>query len=184
VPSLDQALTSLVSDGDAERADLVRVRELMASGDPWTRASLLHITGSAIVFHPPSDRVLLRWHERQQNWLQVGGHADPGETDPLAIALREAAEETGLPDLVPWPDATYPHPIQLVIVPVPPGKGEPAHEHADLRYVLATSRPDEIIPESGSAHLRWLTLDEALDFVHEDNLRECLARLAKLRQTR
>ena len=39
-------------------------------------------------------------------WLQVGGHGDPGETDPLAIALREAREETGLTDLVPWPDAT------------------------------------------------------------------------------
>jgi 8-oxo-dGTP pyrophosphatase MutT (NUDIX family) len=37
-------------------------------------------------------------------WLQVGGHGDPGEGDPLAIALREAAEETGLSDLVPWPD--------------------------------------------------------------------------------
>jgi 8-oxo-dGTP pyrophosphatase MutT (NUDIX family) len=184
VPSLDQALTSLLPASDAERADLARVRELMASGDPWTRASLLHVTGSAIVFHPPSDRLLLRWHERQQHWLQVGGHADPGETDPLAIALREADEETGLHDLVPWPDPTAARPIQLVIVPVPPGKGEPAHEHADLRYVLATSRPAEILPESASAQLRWLTLDEAFDLVREDNLRECLARLAELRQTR
>ncbi len=184
MPSLDRALTSLLPMDDAERADLARVRALLASSDPWTRASSLHVTGSAIVFHPPSDRVLLRWHERQQNWLQVGGHADPGETDPLAIALREAGEETGLPDLAPWPDAAQPHPIQLVIVPVPPGKGEPAHEHADLRYVLATRRPDEAIPESPSARLRWLTLDEALDFVREDNLRECLARLAELRQTR
>ncbi|MBV9358809.1 MAG: NUDIX domain-containing protein [Chloroflexi bacterium] len=183
MPSLDQALTSLVPLDDAERTDLARVRALLASSDPWTRASVLHVTGSALVFHPPSDRVLLRWHERQQNWLQVGGHADPGETDPLTIALREAGEETGLPDLVPWPEAAQPRPIQLVIVPVPPGKGEPAHEHADLRYVLATRRPNEVTPESPSARLRWLSLDEALDFVREDNLRECLARLAELRQT-
>jgi 8-oxo-dGTP pyrophosphatase MutT (NUDIX family) len=182
MPSLADALTSLSPASETERTDLARVIELMAQGDPWTRASLLHVTGSAIVFHPKSDRVLLRWHERQQNWLQVGGHADPDETDPLAIALREAGEETGLTDLVPWPDAAEPRPIQLVIVPVPAGKGEPPHEHADLRYVLATGRPDAIIPEAASARLRWLTLDEAVDFVREDNLRDCLARLAALRQ--
>ena len=49
--------------------------------------------------------VLLRWHERQQAWLQVGGHGDPGEVDPFAIALREAEEETGLADLDVWPAA-------------------------------------------------------------------------------
>ena len=48
----------------------------------------------------------------------------------------EAAEETGLEDLVAWPSAEILH---VVAVPVPAGKGEPAHEHADVRYVLATS---------------------------------------------
>jgi 8-oxo-dGTP pyrophosphatase MutT (NUDIX family) len=178
---LDAALSALTPVDAEERRALDRVRALMAGGDPWTRASPLHVTGSALVFHPPSDRVLLRWHERQQNWLQVGGHADPGETDPLAVALREAREETGLVDLAPWPDAAHPRPIQLAIVPVPAGKGEPAHQHADVRYVLATARPDEATAESESARLRWLTLDEALAFVAEDNLRQCLLRLAARR---
>ena len=51
--------------------------------------------------------------------------------------------------------------MHVVIVPVPAGKGEPAHEHADLRYVFATDRPDAVAPESPSARLRWLSLDEA-----------------------
>jgi 8-oxo-dGTP pyrophosphatase MutT (NUDIX family) len=41
--------------------------------------------------------------------LQVGGYGDPGENEPLEIALREAAEETGLSDLVPWPDESLRH---------------------------------------------------------------------------
>jgi len=179
--SLDAALQSLIPGADDEWRAIERVRGLIARGDPWTRSSPLHVTGSAIVFHPPSDRVLLRWHERQQSWLQVGGHADPGETDPLAIALREAREETGLPDLSPWPTAAEPQPIQLVIVPVPAGRGEPAHQHADVRYVLATARPDDTTPETESARLRWLSLAAALSFVTEDNLRVCLARLAAIR---
>jgi 8-oxo-dGTP pyrophosphatase MutT (NUDIX family) len=127
--------------------------------------------------HPPTARVLLRWHQRRQAWLQVGGHGDPGEADPLAIALREAAEETGLPDLAPWPD---PQLRQVVIVDVPAGKGEPAHEHADLRYFMATDIPEAIRAENEHAPLRWLSLAQAREATSEANLRETLARLERL----
>ncbi|HTN80437.1 MAG TPA: NUDIX domain-containing protein, partial [Acidimicrobiales bacterium] len=143
---------------------------------PWDRASPLHATGSAVVLDPVGRRLLLRWHERQQAWLQVGGHADPGEDEPFAVALREAREETGLVDLVPWPDGDRAELVHLVIVPVPEGKGEPAHEHADLRYLLATSTPDAARPESPTAPMQWLTFEEAYALTAEDNLRETLRR--------
>src|SRR5262245_56598319 len=111
------------SEDEAE--DVARLRRLACEEDPWTRASLLHATGSAVIIHPPTRRVLLRWHERMQAWLQVGGHADPGETHPLDIALREAREETGLTDLVAWPDASTPRIVQVAVVPVLAGNGEP-----------------------------------------------------------
>jgi 8-oxo-dGTP pyrophosphatase MutT (NUDIX family) len=123
--------------------------------------------------HPDSGRVLLRWHQRQHAWLQVGGHADPGETDPLAIALREAEEETGLTDLVPWPDAQLRH---VVIVPVPASGREPAHEHADLRFVLATRTPDAARAETPDAPLRWLSPREAREISAEANLQETVSR--------
>jgi 8-oxo-dGTP pyrophosphatase MutT (NUDIX family) len=107
----------------------------------------------------------------------VGGHGDPGETDPLAIVLREAAEETGLTDLAPWPDAEI---RQVVIVDVPPGKGEPAHQHADVRFFMATQTPDAIQPENEHAQLRWLTLRGARDLTSEPNLREAIDRIEPL----
>jgi 8-oxo-dGTP pyrophosphatase MutT (NUDIX family) len=163
--------------GDTEIADIARMRRLAESEpDPWDRSIPVHFTASALVVHPESARVLLRWHQRQQRWLQVGGHADPGERDPLEIALREAREETGLTDLVPWPDAAIKH---VAICAVPPGKGEPAHEHADLRYFLATRDPDSARPETPDAPLRWLTVAEALDLVGGNNVRHTLDRLAK-----
>ena len=165
-------------EGEAETADLPRVWALAkAADDPWRRELPLHVTASALIVHPSSARVLLRWHQRQQAWLQVGGHGDPGESDPLAIALREAAEETGLADLVPWPDSQLRH---LVIVDVPAGKGEPAHEHADLRYFMATQTPEAAEAENNDAPLRWLSLTEANEATSEVNLRETLARLERL----
>jgi 8-oxo-dGTP pyrophosphatase MutT (NUDIX family) len=163
--------------GWRERRDLARIRRLAETEpDPWLRSTPLHLTASALVVHPDSRRTLLRWHLRQQAWLQVGGHADPGERDPVAIAIREAAEETGLTDLAPWPDAAVWH---VVIVPVPAGRGEPAHEHADIRYVLATGSPDAIRSESPDSPLRWLTMAEATQLTSEANLRLSLARLAR-----
>ena len=164
--------------GPAEAADVARVRALAETAqDPWLRSLPLHVTASALIVHPESGRMLLRWHQRQQAWLQVGGHADPGESDPLAIALREAAEETGLADLVPWPDAQ----IRLVvIVPVPAGRGEPAHEHADVRFVLATRAPGSARPENPEAPLRWLSPDAARDATAEANLRDLLSRVQRL----
>ena len=164
--------------GEAEAADLRRIRTLAETGeDPWRRDLPLHVTASALIVHPPTGRVLLRWHQRQQAWLQVGGHGDPGESDALAIALREAGEETGLADLAPWPDG---HLKQAVIVGVPAGKGEPAHEHADLRFFMATGAPEAVRAENEHAPLRWLSLAQAREATSEANLRETLTRLERL----
>jgi 8-oxo-dGTP pyrophosphatase MutT (NUDIX family) len=164
--------------GDAETADLRRIRTLAeAAEDPWRRDLPLHVTASALIVHPPTARVLLRWHERVQAWLQVGGHGDPGESDALAIALREAGEETGLADLAPWPDARLKH---VVIVSVHAGKGEPAHEHADLRFFMATGAPEAVRAENEHAPLRWLSLAQAREANSEANIREALTRLERL----
>lgn len=175
VTAVTQLLSGYRPQGAPEVADVARIRALLDEvDDPWTRAIPLHVTGSALIVHPASRRVLLRWHARQQAWLQVGGHGDPGETDPLAVALREGAEESGLTDLAPWPDKDLVH---AVIVAVPAKGAEPAHEHADLRFTLATDAPDSIRPESPKAPLRWLTFAEAAELTAEPNLRETLCRV-------
>jgi 8-oxo-dGTP pyrophosphatase MutT (NUDIX family) len=102
--------------------------------------------------------------------------------------LREAHEETGLSDLRLISDL-----IHVVVVPVPAalvggpeGQGggriqaEPAHEHADLRYVLATGNPDAARPENPQSPLRWLTFDEARELVGRDVLSETLSRAQSL----
>ena len=177
-PTLAELLDRYQPQGDAETSDLHRIRALTeTTGDPWRRDLPLHVTASMLIVHPPTGRVLLRWHQRQQAWLQVGGHGDPGETDPLAIARREAEEETGLTDLRPWPDAELRH---VAVVNVPASATERAHQHADLRFVLATGNPDAATPESPGAPLRWLSPDEAFELTSEPNFRETLSRVERL----
>lgn len=167
-----------MAQGETESAEVERMRRLAETEpDPWLRSLPVHFTASALVVHPGSARVLLRWHQRQQMWLQVGGHGDPGESDPLQIALREAREETGLTDLVPWPDADLRH---AVMCSVPACRGEPAHEHADLRFFLATRHPEAVRPENPDAPLRWLTIDEARALTGTSNLGHTLDRAERL----
>jgi 8-oxo-dGTP pyrophosphatase MutT (NUDIX family) len=171
------ALSSYRPRDAAEAADVSRVLAMATTvDDPWSNALSLHVTASALIVHPSSARVLLRWHSRQQAWLQVGGHGEPGESDPLAIALREGREETGLTDLVPVRTDL----VHVVVVEVPAKGDDPAHEHADLRYVLATDSPEQARPEKPEAPLRWLSRSEALAATSEDNVRESLARTYEL----
>jgi hypothetical protein len=86
-------------------------------------------------------------------------------------------EETGLTDVTPWPEAELLH---VAIVDVPASAHEPAHEHADLRFVLATANPDAARPENDSAPVRWLDVAPARAATDSNSLRESLDRLAAL----
>src|SRR5436309_1471060 len=59
-----------------------------------------HITGSAWLLNHDCSKVLLTHHKKLNLWLQLGGHCD-GESDVLAVALREAQEESGITDIIP-----------------------------------------------------------------------------------
>jgi 8-oxo-dGTP pyrophosphatase MutT (NUDIX family) len=191
MPSMRPELRSLLAAVDShvgldrrESADAARVRRLIEHGEPWSRESPLHVTASALVVNPSSRGVLLRWHERIGRWMQVGGHGDPGEHDPWQVALREAREETGLGDLRPYPDARSRAPVQIVVVPVAAHGSEPAHEHADIRYLLATDRPNAAVPEVDTAPIRWLPIAHALAEVEEPNLRELMERAYRMLASR
>ena len=166
---------------DDERRSIERfaaeVDRLIAAGlDPFDiDADAVHITGSAIVIGERGV-VLLR-HRRLDMWIQPGGHVDPGET-PWSAALREAAEETGLPvsfiaeaGEMPGDDVAP----RLVHVDVHPGGR--GHTHLDLRYLLGAPDLDPAPPEGESPDVAWFDWPSAIERADDPRLASLLRHL-------
>jgi 8-oxo-dGTP pyrophosphatase MutT (NUDIX family) len=103
--------------------------------------------------------VLLLHHRKLHRWLQPGGHGDSGETAGEDVALREAAEETGLAGLRLHPAA--PRPLDVDVHEIPARGAEPAHEHLDLRYLVLAEGGDELRRCAEETNdLRWFAWEE------------------------
>ena len=159
------ALLAQHQPGDVKEArDLVRIRALiLAHADIFSHnCEVGHIAASAAIIEPKSRRTLLHHHKRLGRWLQVGGHLD-GDADIAQAALREAREETGLPDLRFPTRAGAAAPIDIDIHTIPQSADQAEHLHLDFRYVLITSQPNALFPAPGeSTRFRWLRLEDAL----------------------
>jgi 8-oxo-dGTP pyrophosphatase MutT (NUDIX family) len=132
-----------------------------------------HFTGSAVVVSAAGDRVLLLHHRKLERWLQPGGHAEPGEREGTAVALREAREETGIEGLSLHPSA--PRPLDVDVHPIPARGAEPAHRHLDLRYLVVAPRDGTARRAVAEARaLRWFTWEELSAVDLDPGLRRAL----------
>jgi 8-oxo-dGTP pyrophosphatase MutT (NUDIX family) len=174
----DALLRHAPADGREERDRAATLRLVETEPDCFSRRTFSpgHVTGSAFVVCRSTGKVLLHHHRRLNAWLQLGGH-DDGESDPRATALREAAEESGLTDLALLQDGI----LDVDVHAIPAAKGEPPHEHHDVRYALVTEHPEDIQRDAGeSLDLAWLTLEEAAEKMNEPGATRALLRLSKL----
>ena len=134
-----------------------------------------HVTGSAVVVDRTASLVLLTHHAKLGRWLQLGGHAD-GDPDPLAIACREAAEESGLAVAALQTDA-----VDLDIHgPIPARGGAPAHYHYDVRFLLQARHSASFTVTAESLALKWVPLDEVESVTTECGLLRLVAKCRKL----
>ncbi|MEK9938235.1 MAG: NUDIX domain-containing protein, partial [Ilumatobacter sp.] len=168
-------------DGD-ERRSIERfaaeVDRLIAAGvDPFDiDADAVHITGSAIVVG--TRGVVLLRHRRLEMWIQPGGHVDPGET-PWDAALREAAEETGLPVSFVTGTGEMVGAGEVVprLVHVDVHAGGRGHTHLDLRYLLAAPDLHPAPPEGESPDVAWFGWPDAIDRADDPRLTSLLQHL-------
>jgi 8-oxo-dGTP pyrophosphatase MutT (NUDIX family) len=156
------------------------VRFVETHSDPFDRSVRDgHLTGSAFVISEDGRRVLLLRHRKLRKWLQPGGHANPGESAGETVALREAREETGIPDLTLHPGA--PRPLDVDVHDIPARGDEPAHQHLDLRYLLvapAAVRLRRAADESDD--LRWFGFSELADLGLDPGVERALAKIRRL----
>ena len=117
-----------------------------------------HMTGSAWLLNPAGDKALLTLHHNLQRWMQTGGHAD-GDPDTLRVALKEAEEESGITGIVPISEEIFD--IDIHLIPARPAKGEPAHYHYDVRYLLRAPHEQYAISHESDDLAWWSSEDFA-----------------------
>ena len=131
---------------------------------PLTRENpFAHFTASSWIVNPGRDRVLMAWHNIYRTWAWTGGHAD-GESDLLAVALREAREETGIERIRPVTPGIYSLEILPVNAHVKRGRFVSAHLHLNVTYLLEADDSQALHnkPDENSA-VAWLPLEEAAE---------------------
>jgi len=163
---LDQ-LSAYSERQSGEQATVDRFVEFVSTRPDCFERTLLegHVTGSAWIVDEAGERVLLTHHRKLNAWLQLGGHAD-GDPDVMAVAIKEAREESGLTDFEPLGEGIFDVDIHLI----PERKGVPEHFHYDVRYVLrATGNTDYVVSEE-SHDLRWVPLDEVASLTRDESM--------------
>ncbi|MFD7729630.1 GNAT family N-acetyltransferase [Kitasatospora phosalacinea] len=150
-----------------ERARLQPLLDLLATAsDPTSRATLpAHVTCSGVVVD--RDLRVLHVHHRATGLvLCPGGHGEPADGSLLETAIREVAEEAGLPAgalrLAPQLlDA--PVDIDVNDIAPNPAKGEGAHRHYDFRFVLHLADdepPPTVLQQEEVTGAEWRPLAE------------------------
>jgi len=129
-----------------------------------------HLTGSAWIVDRERTRTLLTHHRKLDKWLQLGGHAD-GELAPLAVALREAREESGLTRLRVVDEAVFDVDRHLI----PARKHEPDHWHYDIRFMIEADPAEPLIVTDESHDLAWIEIARMAEY----NAEESMLRMAR-----
>lgn len=112
-----------------------------------------HVTGSAFVFTPDLQHVLLGLHRKAGFWLQLGGHIESTDDSVRATARREAQEEGGIADLAALSDG----PLDLDRHDLGPGFTR-CDTHWDIGYgFIGTGTPTA---SDESAAVGWWPVDD------------------------
>ena len=140
--------------------------------DLFTRENeMAHLTASCWIVTPARTKVLMAYHNIYDSWAWLGGHAD-GMEDLLAVALKEANEESGV-QAVPVLDDIFSVEILGVAGHVKRGKYVSAHLHLNVTYLLIADDTDalSVKPDENSG-VRWFTPEGAVEASSEPWFRE------------
>ena len=164
--SLEDQIQEYASTYPEELSQTKRFLELLLHPDAFLRTHLPgHITGSSFIVSDDFSKTLLVHHRNLNKWLQPGGHAD-GDRDVVAVALREAMEETGLTNLKLIAPSIY----DLDIHRIPERKDFQAHDHYDVRFLFMGSISDLIQVSHESHDVKWIDLGEMEKYNKEESM--------------
>ena len=111
-----------------------------------------HITSQAFVYHQGRNAVALMHHKKLDIWIGQGGHVEPGDTDFIATARREAMEEAGFQNLRLLQETPY----DLDIHGFPAKGDQPDHLHYDMRWLFETDDDTFHLNANEGTAIEWV----------------------------
>jgi len=111
-----------------------------------------HVTASAWLLNQDKTKALLMHHTKLDKWFQLGGHCD-GNPDTLEVAIKEAEEESGIQNISAVNNQIFDIDVHLI----PENKREKEHYHYDIRFLLYVNGDDQLVQNSESKELRWIS---------------------------
>ena len=125
--------------------------------------TVAHMTASAWVVNKDRSKVLMVYHNIYNSWSWLGGHAD-GETDLLAVAIREVKEEAGISNVRPVSEEIFSLESLTVDGHVKRGSYVSSHLHLNVTYLLEADAEEHVsVKEDENSGVAWFTLEEALN---------------------
>jgi 8-oxo-dGTP pyrophosphatase MutT (NUDIX family) len=160
-----------------EERDIAEILRRLEQGEELhTRDNAAaHLTVSAWVVSPDRTQVLMAYHNLYDSWAWLGGHAD-GEQDLLAVALREAQEESGI---FATPVSEDIFSVEILPVSGHEKKGEylPSHLHLNITFLLEADPSAPIRPkEDENSRVGWFCAEDALAASSEPWMRDRIYR--------
>lgn len=162
--NLTEALKSYQPCNEQEANDKeVMLALLKTQPDVFTRENkVAHFTASSWLLNKTHDKVLMIYHNIYQSWSWTGGHAD-GDKDLLAVAKREAMEETGVTDIKAVQDNIFSIEILTVDGHEKRGSYVPSHLHLNVTYLLEADEQEVLrVKIDENSGVKWYSLAEAV----------------------
>lgn len=157
---------------EQEEVDKIQMLQFLERNDDALLRSNLsaHLTASAIVVNKEMTKVLFAHHNIYNAYGWVGGHND-GDKDFLYVSIKEAKEETGIKDVVPYNEDILMIDSIYVGNHVKNEKIVPDHIHMNVTYLLVADddqhiehKPDE------NSDVKWFDIDTVLQIVDEPRM--------------
>ncbi|MBC2582607.1 NUDIX hydrolase [Clostridium sp. DJ247] len=131
---------------------------------------IAHITSSAFVINKTKDKVLMIHHNIYNSWSWTGGHAD-GEEDLLAVAIKEAKEETGVRSIYPISSDIFSIDVLPVLGHIKKGKYVAAHLHLSVAYLVEADENELLIVKADeNSDVKWIPIYEVTAYTSEPHM--------------
>ena len=154
--NIEQQIADYKPYNEQEAHDQAVMRQLLATQpDLFTRENeVAHMTASSWLLNATHDKVLMIYHNIYHSWAWTGGHAD-GDRDLLAVAKREAMEETGVTEIRAISEDIFSLEILTVDGHEKRGVYVPSHLHLNVSYLLEADEEEvlRIKPDENSGEM-------------------------------